>query len=94
MPTTSRTPVPKSMESPPRHKRARERTCHAAGQPLRPLPASNLRQVQAAPREKRRSHLRAPFPLPRVLQQQEFQVRLGRERLAAGMLPRINLEGQ
>jgi hypothetical protein len=86
MPTTSPTPVPKSIESPPSHNRARERARHAAGQPLRPLPASPLRQVQAAAREKRRRDLRGPIRLPGVLQQQEFQIRLGTARLAEGTL--------
>ena len=42
IPPTSRTPVPKSIEAPP----GRERSRDAAWQPLRPLPASVLRQVQ------------------------------------------------
>ena len=81
-PMTSRTQVPKFIGSPPSHNRAHERARHAAWQPLRPLPASNLRQVQAAAREKRRSDLRDPVRLPSLLQQQEFQVRLGTARLA------------
>jgi len=82
MTTTSRTRGPKSIGSPPSHNSARERARHAAWQPLRPLPASTLRQVQTAAREKRRSDLRGPVRLPRMLQQQEFQVRLGTARLA------------
>ena len=82
MPTTFRTPVLKSIESAPSRNRAHERARHAAWQPLRPLPASDLRQVQAAAREKRRSDLRKPVRLPRVLQQQELQVRLGTTRLS------------
>jgi hypothetical protein len=66
----------------PEPQQSRECACHAAWQPLRPLAASTLRQVQAAAREKRRSDLRNPVRLPRVLQEQELQVRLGRARLA------------
>jgi len=39
--------------------------------------------VQAAARAKRRSDLRFPVRLPRMLQQKEFQVRLRTESLAA-----------
>jgi len=42
--------------------------------------------VQTAAREKRRSDLRIPFRLPRMLQQKEFQVRTRTESLAAGAL--------
>jgi hypothetical protein len=92
MTTTSRTPVPKSVESPPSHNRACERARHAAWQPLRPLPASTLRQVQAATREKRRSDLRGPVRLPRLLQQQELQIRLGTAKLAAACWQRSTAE--
>jgi hypothetical protein len=44
--------------------------------------------VQTAAREKRRSDLRGPVHLPRMLQQQEFQVRLGTARLAAACCQR------
>jgi len=82
-PTTSRTPAPKFIELPPTHNRARERARDAAWQPLRPLPAGGLREVQAAAREKRRGDLWRPVRLPRVLQQQELQVCSGAARLAA-----------
>lgn len=81
-PTTSQTPVPGSIESPPSRKRARERARNAARQPLRPLPASTLRQVQEAAGEKRRSDLRGTVRLPRVLQQQELKGSFGATRLA------------
>ena len=77
MATTSRTPVPKSIKSSPSRTRTRERARHAARQPIRSLSASTVRQVQTAEREKRRSDLRVPVRMSRVLQQEEFQVRLG-----------------
>ena len=93
MVTTSRTPAPKSIDSAPNHSRARERARHAARQPRRPLPASPLREVQAAAREKRRSDLRHPVRLPHVLQQQEVQVRLGPARLASACFQRATARG-
>jgi hypothetical protein len=93
MVTTSRTPAPKSIDSAPNHSRARERARHAARQPCRPLPASPLREVQAAAREKRRSDLRHPVRLPHVLQQQEVQVRLGPARLASACFQRATARG-
>ena len=83
MPTTFRTPVPKSIDSLPSHNRARERAHLVARQPLRSLTALALHQVQAATREERRSDLRGPVRLPRMLQKQRIQVRLGTARLAA-----------
>jgi len=65
-----------------------ERTHHPAGQPLRPGPAPDLRQVQASPREKWGRVLRYPVHVPSVLQQQEFQVPLGAARLAPGRMKR------
>ena len=66
----------KSARSRRSHDRSRERPRHAARQPRRLLPASAVRQVQAAAGEKRRSDQRGPVCLPRVLQQQRFQVRI------------------
>ena len=83
-PTTSRTPARKFIELPPTHNRARESAGDAPRQPLRPLPAGDLREVQAAAREKRRGDLWGSVRLPHVLQQQELQVCSGAARLAAG----------
>jgi hypothetical protein len=83
MTTTSRTQVPKFMEARSSPERRRERSAYASGQPLRPLPAGALRQVQAAARQKRRSVLWCPVRLPHLLQRQEFQVRHSTARLAA-----------
>jgi len=93
MATTSRTPAPKSIGSAPSHNRARDRARHAARQPRRPLPASPLREVQAAAREKRRSDLRHPVRLPNVLQRQKFQVCFGTARLAAPCCQRSTPRG-
>jgi hypothetical protein len=50
MTTTSRTQVPKFMEARLSPERRCERSAHAAGQPVRSLPAPDLQHMQAAAR--------------------------------------------